>query len=195
MTRAGEPRVCRNVGTWLRNPGLFYPQNGRIHIRNPSKSPRFLNQVPILLESFSLSRFHYCRSCRLGWLLHLFPGASDTSPSPSPASVWTCRTSKFEQRDMSRLVSLSFISHASSTRLEHSQLLFAKWVSIIIITLQQPCCWWTKSCVAGSTLNSELWESRPTRDSASANAGWVQSRGDPWIPNRWRALNNQTGHL
>ena len=35
--------TCRNL---IKKPWAYIPQNSRIHIRNPSKDPWFLNQVP-----------------------------------------------------------------------------------------------------------------------------------------------------
>ena len=41
----GVRRKCRNL---IKKPWPYDPQNSRIHIRNPNKGPRFLNQVPTL---------------------------------------------------------------------------------------------------------------------------------------------------
>ena len=38
---------CRNL---IKKPWAYNPQNSRIHIRNPNKDTRFLNQVPIVMS-------------------------------------------------------------------------------------------------------------------------------------------------
>ena len=38
-------RECRDL---IKKPWAYNPENSRVHMRNPNKGPRFLNQVPTL---------------------------------------------------------------------------------------------------------------------------------------------------